>query len=66
MIEFRVEYKRPSDRIWTLDDVYESLGEAMDSMTRESLIDTGLEHRIVMVEFVQAEVALVRALEEFA
>ncbi len=61
--EFRLEYRRPSDRLWTIDGTYESLGEAMESMTRESLIDTGFEHRVV--KFVEAEVALVRALDGF-
>ena len=65
MIEFRVEYKRPSETLWELDDLFESMEEAVDYMARESLIDTCYDHRIVMVKFVQAEVALVRAIEEF-
>ena len=65
MIEFRVEYKRPSETLWELDDLFENMEEAMAYMARESLIDTGYDHRIVMVKFVQAEVALVRAIEEF-
>ncbi len=65
MIEFRVEYKQPSETLWELDELFESMGEAMDHITRESLIDTFLDHRIVVVRFVQAEVAIVRALEDY-
>lgn len=65
MIEFRVEYRRPSDRLWTLDAIFESMGEAMDHMTRESLIDTGFEHRTIAVKSIESEVALVRALDGF-
>ena len=65
MIEFRVEYKQPSETLWELDDLFESMEEAVEYMTQESLIDTCYDHRIVMVKFVQAEVALVRAMENF-
>ncbi len=65
MIEFRVEYKQPSETVWELDELFESMGEAMDHMTRESLIETIYDHRIVVVKFVQAEVAVVRAMEDY-
>ena len=47
MNEFRVEFKLPSESYWALDETFESLGEAMDYATRESLVEKWHEHRIV-------------------
>lgn len=63
MIEFRVEYKQSGNTEWLLDDVFDSLGEAMDYTTREALVETGYDHRIL--KHIRAEVLLVHALENF-
>ena len=61
MSEFRVEFKAPNESYWALDETFESLGEAMDFMTREALIEKWYEHRIVKV----VEVLAIPPLEGF-
>lgn len=63
MIEFRVEYKQVIDKEWVLDEVFESLGEAMDYIAREALIETDYDHRIV--KSVHAELAVINALRDY-
>lgn len=46
-VEFR-NHKNPTWPAWSLDEEFESLGEAMSYTTSEALENTNFEHRITM------------------
>ena len=63
MIEFRVEYRGSGDAKWRLDEAFENLSEAMDFITRESLLEKWYQHRIVKTT--EIEVLAIPPLAEF-
>ena len=44
---YRVENRENADDLWTADDKFSSLGEALDFASGEALCHANLEHRIV-------------------
>ena len=61
-MKYQVEYRNDKQPSWLLDDVFESLGEAMSYATSEALENTDFEHRVTM----QVTVMMYPPLEDFA
>jgi len=58
---YQVEFRDASRPTWTLDDEFESLGEAMSYATGEALANRDFEHRVTM----QVTVMMYPPLEDF-
>ena len=60
-MKYQVEYRNDKQPSWLLDDVFESLGEAMSYATCEALDHPDFEHRVTM----QVTVMTYPPLEDF-
>ena len=60
-MKYQVEYRKDKQPLWLLDDVFESLGEAMSYATSEALDNPDFEHRVTM----QVTVMTYPPLEDF-
>ena len=60
-MKYQVEFRELSDDTWTLDNEFESLGEAISYATGEALLTTDFEHRVTT----QAAVVTIPPLEDF-
>ena len=61
-MKYQVEFRNASNPTWSLDNEFESLGEAMSYATSEALVNTDFEHRVTM----QVTVMTYPPLEDFA
>ena len=61
-MKYQVEFRNSNRPTWSLDDEFESLGEAMSYATSEALDNTDFEHRVTM----QVTVMMYSPLEDFA
>ena len=60
-MKYQVEFRGAGEDTWTLDNEFESLGEAISYATSEALLTTDFEHRVTT----QVAVMTIPPLEDF-